>query len=88
VSEWLLAESVPPTQVVFGIFSAFWHACPPNASAERKKPVKLIRRKYSTQLDNNILAAMTHERPDVLYAKRVGGELGALEEDDSLGFPS
>jgi hypothetical protein len=42
----------------------------------------------STQLDNNILAAMTHERPDVLYAKRVGGELGALEEDDSLGFPS
>jgi hypothetical protein len=30
---------------------------------------------------------MTHERPDVLYAKRVGGELGALE-DGFVGCPS
>jgi hypothetical protein len=34
----------------------------------------------STQLDNDLLAAMTHDRPDVLYAKKVGGKLGSLED--------
>jgi hypothetical protein len=32
------------------------------------------------QLDNDLLAAMTHECPDVLYAKKVGGDLGLLAE--------
>lgn len=34
----------------------------------------------STQLDNDLLALMTHKRPNVLYAKWVGGELGSLKE--------
>ena len=46
-----------------------------------------VKRINSTQQDNDLLAAMTHKRPAMLYAKKVGGELGSLEEG-FVGCPS
>jgi hypothetical protein len=38
-------------------------------------------------VDNDLLAAMAHEHPDNLYTKKIGGDLGALE-DGFLACPS
>jgi hypothetical protein len=89
VSGWLVAEKVPNV-VCFGTSSVSLRICHQNASkAKTSKTDKMYsaKRINSTQLDNDLLAAMTHKRLDVLYAKKVGGELGALE-DGFVGCPS
>jgi hypothetical protein len=45
------------------------------------------KRIQSMQLGNDLMAAMTHKPPDVLYATKVGGELGD-REDGFVACPS
>ncbi len=78
VSKWLVAEKVPNAGCFWDLFSVL---------ADKADETYSAKRINSTQLDNDLLAAMTHERPDVLFAKRVGGKLGALE-DGFVGCPS
>jgi hypothetical protein len=88
VSEWLLAENVPNAGCFWDLFSVLACMSPKRQRGKEKADETYsAKRINSTQLDNDLLAAMTHERPDVLYAKRVGGELGALE-DGFVGCPS
>jgi hypothetical protein len=88
VSEWLVAERVPNAGCFWDLFSVLACMSPKRQRGKEKADETYsAKRINSTQLDNDLLAAMTHERPDVLYAKRVGGELGALE-DGFIGCPS
>jgi hypothetical protein len=88
VSEYLIAKKVPNAGCFWDLFSVL--ACmSPKRQRGKDKANKMYsaKRINSTQLDNDLLAAMTHERPDVLYTKRVGGKLGSLEEG-FVGCPS
>jgi hypothetical protein len=88
VSEWLVAEKVPNAGCFWDLFSVLACMSPKRQRGKDKADETYsAKRINSTQLDNDLLAAMTHERPDVLFAKRVGGELGALE-DGFVGCPS
>jgi hypothetical protein len=74
VSEYLIAEKVPNAGCFWDLFSVL--ACmSPKRQGGKDKADKTYSAKCinSTQLDNDLLASMTHERPDVLYAKKVGG---------------
>ena len=88
VSDWLVAEKVPNAGCFWDLFSVLACISPKRQHGKGKADETYsAKRIQSTQLDNNLLAAMTHKRPDVLYAKRVGGDLGALE-DDFVACPS
>jgi hypothetical protein len=86
--EYLVEEKVPNAGIFWDLFSVL--AC---MSPKRQKGKEKADETYSakriqyTQLDNDLMAAMTHERPDVLYAEKVGGELGD-PEDGFVAFPS
>jgi hypothetical protein len=88
VGEWLCAEKVPNAGCFWDLFSVLSSMSPKRQRGKDKADETYsAKRIHSTQLDNDLLASMTHERPDVLYAKKVGGELGALE-DGFVGCPS
>lgn len=88
VSDWLIAEKVPNAGCFWDLFSVLACMSPKRQRGKDKADETYsAKRIQSTQLDNDLLAAMTHERPDVLYARKIGGEPGALE-DGFVACPS
>jgi hypothetical protein len=88
VTKWLVSKRVPNAGCFWDLFSVL--ACmSPKCQRGKEKVDETYSAIWinSTQLDNDLLAAMTHKWPDVLYAKRVDGELCALE-DGFVGCPS
>ncbi len=88
VSDWIVMEQVPNAGCFWDLFSVLASMSPKRQrgtdKADQTYSAKCI---HSTQLDTNLLASTRHEHPDVLYAKKVGGELRALE-DGFVGCPS
>jgi hypothetical protein len=80
VADWLLAEKVPSCGFFWDLFSVMVSMKPKKHSGkERSDESYSARRTKSTMLENDLGAAMTHVRPEVLYAKKGSGELERLE---------
>jgi hypothetical protein len=81
VLDFLEEEVVPNAGCFWDLFSVLASMSPKRQRGKDKADETYsAKRIQSTQLDNDLLASMTHERPDVLYARRVGGDLGCLED--------
>jgi hypothetical protein len=88
VSNYLAAEKVPNAGCFWDLFSVLACMSPKRQRGKEKADETYsAKRVNSSQLDNDLLVAMTHECPDVMYAKRVGVDLGSLE-DGFVACPS
>jgi hypothetical protein len=88
VLEYLVAEKVPNEGCFWDLFSVLASMSPKRQKGKDKADESYsAKRINSTQLDNDLLSAMMHERPDVLYARKVGGKIGSLE-DGFVACPS
>jgi hypothetical protein len=74
-------EEKVPNAGIFWDLSSVLACMSPKRQKGKEKADKIIpaKRIQSTQLDNNLMAVMTHEPPDAFYAKKVGGECGDPE---------
>jgi hypothetical protein len=80
VSDWLLKEQVPSVGFFWDLFSVMTSMRPKKFSGkERSDETYSAQRTKSTPLENDLSAAMTHVRPEVLYAKKGSGDLERLE---------
>jgi hypothetical protein len=88
VSNWLVAEKVQNAGCFWDLFSILASMSPKRQQGKDKADKSYSAKQiHSTQLDNDLLASMMHDQPNVLYAKKVRGKLGALE-DCFVGCPS
>jgi len=72
VADWLLTEKVPSCGFFWDLFSVMVSMKPKKHSGkERSDESYSARRTNSTTLENDLGAAMTHVRPEVLYAKKL-----------------
>jgi hypothetical protein len=85
IMEYLVEEKVPNAGIFWDLFSVLACMSPKRQKGKEKADETFsAKRIQSTQLDNDL---MTHKRPDGLYAKKVGGELGD-PEDGFVACPS
>jgi hypothetical protein len=81
VEDWLVAQQVPSRGVFWDLFSVLVSMKPKQQTGKsRADETYSSQRTNSTTLENNLLASMTHTRPEILFAKKGGSELGRLED--------
>jgi hypothetical protein len=88
VAEWIVTEKVPTAGVFWDLFSVL--VCMKLKRQTGKDPYDeshSSKRTGSTIIENNLVASMTHIRPELLYAEKGNGEIGHLE-DGFCGCPS
>jgi hypothetical protein len=76
VADWLVAQQVPSGGVFWDLFSVLVSMKPKSRADETYS----LQCTNSTTLENDLLASMTHTRPEILFAKKEGSELGKLED--------
>jgi hypothetical protein len=88
VADWLLAEKVPSRGVLWDLFSVLVSMKPKQQTGKaRANETYSLQRTNSMMLENDLLASMTHTRPELLFAKKGGSELGKLD-DGFVACPS
>jgi hypothetical protein len=88
VAEWIVAEKVPTAGVFWNLFSVLVCMKPKRQMGkDRSDESHSSKRTGSTILENDLVASMTHIRPELLYSKKGTGEIGRLE-DGFCGCPS
>jgi hypothetical protein len=76
VTDWLLTNKVLSCGLFWDLFSVMVSMKPKRFSGkERSDKSYSARRTNSTTLENDLGAAMTHVRPEVLYAKKGYGDI-------------
>ena len=81
VADWLVAQKVPSGGVFWDLFSVLVCMNPKQQTGKaRADETYSSQRTNSTTLENDLLASMTHTRPEILFAKKGGFELGKLED--------
>jgi hypothetical protein len=81
VADWLVAEQVPSGGVFWDLFSVLVCMKPKQQTGKgRADETYSSQRTNSTTMENDLLASMTHVRPELLFAKRGGSELGKLDD--------
>jgi hypothetical protein len=85
VADYLQGQKVPSGGVFWDLFSILVCMKPKQQTGKaRADETYSSQRTNLTTLENDLLASMTHTRPEVLFAKQGGFELGKLED----GFPA
>jgi hypothetical protein len=81
VAEWITVEKVLNAGFFWDLFSLLACMSPKHQNRKDKADKTYsAKRINSMQLDNDLLAAMTHEQPNVLFAKKADGKIRALED--------
>jgi hypothetical protein len=81
VGDWLVKEQVPSGGVFWDLFSVLVCMKPKQQTGKgRADETYSSQRTNSATMENDLLASMTHIRPELLFAKRGGSELGKLDD--------
>jgi hypothetical protein len=81
VGDWLIKEKVPSGGVFWDLFSVLVCMKPKQQTGKgRADETYSAQRTKSTTMENDLLASMTHIRPELLFAKKGGSELGKLDD--------
>jgi hypothetical protein len=81
VGDWLVKEKVPSGGVFWDLFSVLVCMKPKQQTGKGgADETYSAQRMQSTTMENDLLVSMTHTRPELLFAKKGGSELGKLDD--------